>query len=98
MDTKLNNSARLKLVVLSIFVCLIAVALWRSDTLGRKVEAQTATPTPAVATPPAAAAATPEPPRLEGCIKCHNNIEPMHKYTATGDVYDKLVDGKDAQG
>lgn len=95
MATKLNNSARIKLVVLLIFACLMLAALWKSDTFGRQVAAQGATPTPA---PAPAAAATPEPPRLEGCIKCHNNIEPMHKYTATGDVYDKLVDGKDAQG
>ena len=36
MATKLNKSARLKLVVMSIFVCLMAVALWKSDTLGRR--------------------------------------------------------------
>jgi len=96
MATKLNNSARTKLVVLLIFACLVVAALWKSDTLGRQVAAQATTPAPAPAT--GAVATTPEPPRLEGCIKCHNNIEPMHKFTATGDVYDKLVDGKDAQG
>ena len=35
---------------------------------------------------------------MEGCLKCHNNIEPMHRYNARGDVFDKLDNGKDAQG
>ena len=35
---------------------------------------------------------------MEGCLKCHNNIEPMHRYNARGDVFDKLDGGKDAQG
>lgn len=36
--------------------------------------------------------------QTESCLKCHNNIEPMHRYNARGDVFDKLVEGKDAQG
>jgi hypothetical protein len=35
---------------------------------------------------------------MEGCLKCHNNIEPMHRYNARGDVFDTLDGGKDAQG
>src|SRR6266404_1748618 len=37
------------------------------------------------------------PPRLEGCVSCHGQIEPMHKYGTT-DTLDKLKDGKDAVG
>jgi hypothetical protein len=32
---------------------------------------------------------------MEGCITCHGQIEPMHKYGSTG-ALDKLNDGKDA--
>jgi hypothetical protein len=34
----------------------------------------------------------------ESCLKCHNNIEPMHRYTTRGVVFDKLDAGRDAQG
>ncbi|HEX4898918.1 MAG TPA: hypothetical protein VFV61_00210, partial [Pyrinomonadaceae bacterium] len=33
----------------------------------------------------------------EGCITCHGQIEPMHKYGPT-EVYETLKDGKDAVG
>lgn len=35
--------------------------------------------------------------RLEGCIACHGQTEPMHRYGATG-ALDALKDGRDAQG
>src|SRR5687768_8807014 len=35
--------------------------------------------------------------KLEGCVSCHNLIEPMHKYGTT-DTLEKLKDGKDAVG
>src|SRR6267143_4934159 len=34
---------------------------------------------------------------LEGCLKCHDRIEPMHKFGPTSTL-DKLDHGKDAQG
>src|SRR6188508_1263270 len=37
-------------------------------------------------------------PKLEGCVTCHGPIEPMHKYTNTGETLEKLKDGKDAVG
>jgi len=37
------------------------------------------------------------PPKLEGCISCHAQIEPMHKYGTT-ETLEKLKDGKDAVG
>jgi hypothetical protein len=35
--------------------------------------------------------------KLEGCVTCHGQIEPMHQYGTTG-ALDKLSDGKDAVG
>lgn len=35
--------------------------------------------------------------QLEGCVSCHSNIEPMHKYGPTS-ALDKLKDGRDALG
>ncbi len=36
-------------------------------------------------------------PKLEGCVSCHGQIEPMHKYGPT-ETLDKLNNGKDAVG
>ena len=36
-------------------------------------------------------------PKLEGCVTCHGQIEPMHKYGTT-ETLDKLSNGKDAVG
>lgn len=36
-------------------------------------------------------------PKLEGCVTCHGQIEPMHKYGTT-ETFDKLSNGKDAVG
>src|SRR6185295_6732576 len=42
--------------------------------------------------------ATPPPP-LEGCLKCHDLIEPMHRYGPTvAGALDKLDNGKDGVG
>jgi hypothetical protein len=35
---------------------------------------------------------------LEGCLKCHDKIEPMHRVGNTGTPLDKLDNGKDAAG
>jgi len=35
--------------------------------------------------------------KLEGCITCHGQIEPMHKYGTT-ETLEKLNNGKDAVG
>jgi hypothetical protein len=97
-------------LVLGIFALVLAAALWNSSGIAiRKVDAQQPSPTPpaantaAPAASPAAAApvaaTTPEPaPQLEGCLKCHANSEPMHRYNNSGDVFDKLDNGKDAVG
>src|SRR2546421_7839193 len=39
----------------------------------------------------------PASPKLEGCVTCHGQIEPMHKYGTT-ETLDKLKDGMDAVG
>jgi hypothetical protein len=95
----------LKVLILGIFALGLAAAIWNSSGIALpKVEAQQPSPTPpaanaAAASEPAAAAATPEaPPPVEGCLKCHNNIEPMHRYNNTGTVFEKLDSGKDAVG
>src|SRR5262249_53895162 len=36
-------------------------------------------------------------PKLEGCISCHGQIEPMHKY-GSAETLTQLKDGKDAVG
>src|SRR5437588_6564026 len=39
------------------------------------------------------------PPTLEGCLKCHDKIEPMHRYGPTvAGALDKLDNGKDGLG
>src|SRR4026209_2925389 len=38
-----------------------------------------------------------QPVKLEGCVTCHGQIEPMHRYGTT-ETLEKLKDGKDAVG
>src|SRR5215218_5132103 len=38
-----------------------------------------------------------QPVNLEGCVTCHGQIEPMHKYGTT-ETLERLKDGKDAVG
>lgn len=99
-----KSVVRIKLIVLMACAGLFAVAVWNFDSIAEtKVSAQppavanAPTPTPAPAAAPTAAPA-PAAPQVEGCIKCHNNIEPMHRYTTTGDVLETLQEGKDAAG
>ncbi len=112
MASRTNNVNRLKIVILFVFVLLLAGAFWKAGTRAERVQsapaqaietptptpAPTAEPAPAAASTPAAAALQPAAPPLEGCIKCHGNIEPMHRYNNQGDVFEKVVEGKDAQG
>ncbi len=95
-----NMHKRIKLIVLLIFACFLAAALWKSVALAKLNDAS---PAPAAQTDRQVLPAAPAPltktddPPMEGCLKCHNNIEPMHKYNSSGDVYETLKDGKDAQ-
>ncbi len=101
MRAKSDKVVRIKLIVLLAFVCLIVAAFWKVNVGEQKVGAQEKPPANTATPAPTAAPAAPvveEAPKLEGCLKCHNNIEPMHRYNATGDVFDTLKEGKDAQG
>src|SRR6476620_2493095 len=45
----------------------------------------------------ACVAAQQSPVKTEGCVSCHGQIEPMHKYGTT-ETLEKIKDGKDAVG
>lgn len=95
---ELNRINRLKLVCCILACALAALMVWNGSTVsskssnsigsadsvavGQDAPAQTA---PASAT------------RVEGCVTCHANIEPMHKFGPKG-VQEKLEAGKDALG
>src|SRR5947207_11700334 len=97
MAQKSHKFKRLKLLVLFVFLCLSVAAFWKGGTQAQNQNlAEKAAHQPRVSsptTPPATSG-----PQPEGCLKCHNNIEPMHRYDASDNVYDKLDEGKDAQG
>jgi hypothetical protein len=102
MASKRNTISRLKLLLVLVFACLLTAVFWKRETLAERTLAQAA-PTPTPAASPAApqaptAAPAAEAPKTEGCLKCHNKIEPMHRYNARGDIFDELDEGKDAQG
>lgn len=107
MDPKTGKRNWMKLSALLIFACFAAVLFWKNGELSKRLEpavqaqAQPTPPSPAASPATAVAAeasAQPKAPPVEGCLKCHSNIEPMHRYNARGDALDTLVDGKDAQG
>src|SRR6266540_5548909 len=100
-----TNISSLSLVVVILFICALlittrsfAVSEGFTELSGKSNPTQTkpatTTPTP---TPSAVAQQTATPPPLEGCISCHGQIEPMHKYGTT-DTLEQLKDGKDAVG
>ncbi len=102
---KLNHTERLKLTLCVVITAVVAVMLWSSkasssngeqarvssSTERTQTQAQS-TQSTAQAQPAAQTEA-----KTEGCITCHNNIEPMHKYGASGAV-EKLDGDKDARG
>ena len=101
MTAVTNMHNRIKLIVLLIFACFLAAALWKSVTLAKLNDASPSVPAAqtvrqVLPAAPAPLTKTDDPP-MEGCLKCHNNIEPMHKYNSSGDVYETVKDGKDAQ-
>src|SRR6266404_5159739 len=93
-----TTTGRIKLGVLLVFLCIALGAFWQSSTLAKPGAWPEPTPTPATApqepntapAPPPGKLAAPAPPQTEGCVKCHNNIEPMHRYNASGDVFEKI--------
>jgi hypothetical protein len=106
MAAKTNTHNLTKVLVLLVFALFLGVALWQSQTVATfadntDVRPPAASPADAlqplqnVPAPGAVNQPVDTPP--EGCLKCHNNIEPMHKYNSRDDVYDTLRDGRDAQ-
>ncbi|MBV9958731.1 MAG: hypothetical protein JO360_09935, partial [Acidobacteria bacterium] len=67
----------------------VAVLLWSGTAETKPAQTQTAQ---------TQMAAQPTATLVEGCVTCHRNIEPMHRYTPTGEALEKLNDDKDAQG
>jgi hypothetical protein len=81
-----NDDMKLRIEILVIvLLIIIAIALVR---LRNKL---------AGSSPPLNAATQQPASPLEGCLKCHAQIEPMHKFGPT-QTLDKLANGKDALG
>src|SRR4051812_13834124 len=104
MGTQARSNIRFKLAILLVFACFLGAAFWQKQTFAEQKDtsvknapaAESAEPENTVPLTPAAAA---DDPKVEGCVKCHNNIEPMHRFNAKGDVFEKIDEnGKDAQG
>ena len=100
MAAKNKSITRIKLIVLCVFACLLAAAFWKAEP---RAMMQDAPPANTVARPAPETPAAPAPavaaPKVEGCVQCHNNIEPMHRYNNRGDVFDTIDEaGKDALG
>ncbi len=100
-----SKIVRIKLMIVVVFGCLLAGALWKSEILAKKADQAAKISVSAIPKAPVPASETEmnspsaDDPKVEGCVKCHNNIEPMHRYNAKGDVFEKIDEGgKDAQG
>ncbi len=96
MIAKSNKQNRLKLIVLIVFAFLATVVYWKHSSHAQNAANTNGRPAPSTETS-TTPTTTPEV-KLEGCLKCHNNIEPMHRYNTRGDVFDTLDEGRDAQG
>jgi hypothetical protein len=89
---ELNRTNRLKLVCCLLVAALAGVMWWTG-----RAASSASNPQAAPQQTPAPAAPAPQVAPVEGCVTCHGNIEPMHKYSNTGAV-EKLAAGKDAVG
>lgn len=105
MAAKTNDRTRLKLIVLAMIVALGGIAIYSSGVSAKRTSAEVSAPSAVVRQVDESShqsktttVATESDVKLEGCMTCHNNIEPMHRYNARGDVFEKLEDGKDAMG
>ena len=96
---KLSKTEHLKLTLCVVISAVVAVMLWSgkasssNDEGAQPSRSIEAAQTQAQSNQQAAQTDT----KAEGCLNCHNNIEPMHKYGPKGTL-DKLDEGKDAQG
>ncbi len=93
----MKNKAKLKIIVVGLFAVCVAAASWKNEPIGARAVTSPHPAIPdAVLTEPGIIREQTAP--AEGCLKCHNNIEPMHRYNASGDVFYELKEGRDAQG
>jgi hypothetical protein len=83
-----RNEMRLKLVI--ILVLIVGSAMTVLTRVDSSVASNSTATSPLSANSPPADT-------LEGCLKCHDKIEPMHRFGPTATL-DKLDHGKDAQG
>jgi hypothetical protein len=81
-----NN--RLKLLIIVVFVCALAIPFLQKFAAAEVNQKET--PSQSIEK------RSDEP--VEGCLKCHSNIEPMHKFNARGEVFETIQNGKDALG
>ncbi len=79
---------RIKILVISMFVCLLAIPFVQKF-VSAEGEQPKEKPKPIVEKKSDDAP-------VEGCLKCHGNIEPMHKFNSRGEVFETLKDGRDA--
>src|SRR3954468_18015218 len=108
MATQARSNIRFKLAVLLAFACFLTAAFWQKQTFAEQKETVVKAMPAAESGEPAGVPAMPatsssmaaaDDAKVEGCVKCHNNIEPMHRFNAKGDVFEKIDEnGKDAQG
>src|SRR6266508_6573250 len=86
-------------LVLTLIIALSSVAMGlavvSANREAKPVRASGPIPIPTFRNTPQGQPASP--PRLDGCVTCHAQIEPMHKYGTT-ETLDTLKDGKDAVG
>lgn len=87
----------LKLVSVLFFVVLTAVAGWK-NILQPTIYAGVVTNGKTESPEPVKSDKKQDDEPLEGCVKCHGNTEPMHRYNNRGDVFDELRNGRDAMG
>ncbi|MBC7909109.1 MAG: hypothetical protein H7Y30_01325, partial [Pyrinomonadaceae bacterium] len=94
---KLSQTERLKLTFCIVLCAVVAAMLWSSTASLSNSEQVTSRQSSANAQTSNQSTAQTKTP-VEGCLDCHNNIEPMHKYRPTGAPLEKLDEGKDALG
>jgi hypothetical protein len=94
---KLNNREHLRLTLCVALPVVMAVMLWsaeaslssgRNPTVREGVDENSITPQ----------TTTQSATLIEGCVACHKNIEPMHKYDPNGDPLKTLNGDRDARG
>ena len=84
-----RNRIILTVLVLSLSIALALTASSKTETVEGTSRPKVSLAMPQPQGPPTV--------RIEGCVTCHGQIEPMHKYGTT-ETLDNLKDGKDAVG